>query len=125
MTLEYTSGTVYKAACSIFSGFCPIHERLVSNLLFADAAAMVTHKEQALQCITSCFTEAVQLFGLEVNLKKTDVLYQPAPCEAYHPPCIFIGDTELKFVQHFTYLGCTIFIQCLDFQGNQQQAHKG
>ncbi|XP_063614375.1 uncharacterized protein LOC134787527 [Penaeus indicus] len=50
---------------------------------------------------------AVQLFGLEVSLKKTEVLHQPAPREEYRPPHITIGETELKAVHQFTYLGCT------------------
>ena len=33
---------------------------------------------------------------------------QPAPREEYRPPHITIGETELKSVQQFTYLGCTI-----------------
>ena len=64
--------------------------------------------ERALQYITSCFANAAQLFGLQVSLKKTEVLYQPAPREVYHPPHITIGETELKSVQQFSYLGCTI-----------------
>ena len=55
------------------------HERLIRDLLFADDAALVAHTERALQCITSCFANGTQLFGLEVSLKKTEVLYQPAP----------------------------------------------
>ncbi|XP_063595009.1 uncharacterized protein LOC134771986 [Penaeus indicus] len=51
---------------------------------------------------------AAQLFGLEVSLKKTEVLHQPAPREEYRPPHITIGETELKAVHQFTYLGCTI-----------------
>ena len=84
------------------------HERLIRDLLFADDAALVVHTERALQCITSCFANAAQLFGLEVSLKKMEVLYQPAPQEVYHPPHITIGETELKPVQQFSYLGCTI-----------------
>ena len=83
-------------------------EQLIRELLFADDAALVAHTETALQRVTSCFAEAAQLFGLEVSLKKTEVLYQPAPQVAYHPPHITIGETELKTVQQFTYLGCTI-----------------
>ena len=83
-------------------------EQLIRDLLFADDAALVAHTERALQRITSCFAEAAQLFGLEVSLKKTEVLHQPAPREEYRPPHIIIGNTELKTVQHFTYLGCTI-----------------
>ena len=84
------------------------HERLIRDLLFADDAAVVVHTERALQCITSCFANAAQLFGLEVSLKKMEVLYQLAPREVYHPPHITIGETELKSVQQFSYLGCTI-----------------
>ena len=84
------------------------NERLIRDLLFADDAALVAHTEQALQRLTSCFADASWLFGLEVSLKKLEVLHQPAPQEAYHPPHITIGDTELKSTQQFTYLGCTI-----------------
>jgi len=83
-------------------------EQLIRELLFADDAALVAHSETALQRVTSCFAEASKLFGLKVSLKKTEVLHQPAPQEAYRPPHITIGDTELKAVQQFTYLGCTI-----------------
>ena len=68
-------------------------EKLISELLFADAAALVAHTEAALQRATSCFAEACQLFCLEVNLKKTEVLHQPAPKEVYRPPSILIDQT--------------------------------
>ena len=84
------------------------HEQLIMDLLFADDAALVAHTEQALQRLTACFAEAAQLFGLEVSLKKTEVLHQPAPGEPYNPPHIAIGNTALNAVQQFTYLGCII-----------------
>ena len=83
-------------------------EQMIRDLLFADDAALVAHTSRALQKLTSCFAEAAQLFGLEVSLKKTEVLHQPAPREEFHPPHIFIGETELNVVQQFNYLGCTI-----------------
>ena len=43
-----------------------------------------------------------------MSLKKTEVLHQPAPREEYHVPHINIGETELKSVHQFSYLGCTI-----------------
>ena len=49
-----------------------------------------------------------QLFGLEVSLKKTEVLHQPAPQNEYRAPYISIGETVLKSVEQFTYLGCAI-----------------
>ena len=47
-------------------------------------------------------------FGLTINLKKTEVLYQPPPREAYIPPHISIDGTNLIAVEHFTYLGSVI-----------------
>lgn len=41
-------------------------EHLVRNLLFANDAAIFAFSEQALQRLSSCFAEAVQLLGLEV-----------------------------------------------------------
>ena len=37
-------------------------EQMILDLLFADDAALVAHSERALQCLTSCFAEAAQLF---------------------------------------------------------------
>ncbi|KAI8484505.1 hypothetical protein Bbelb_377760 [Branchiostoma belcheri] len=83
-------------------------EQLIRELLFADDAALVAHTEFAMQRVTSCFAEASELFGLEVSLKKTEVLHQPAPRKEYRPPCIKIGEKPLKAVHQFTYLGSTI-----------------
>ncbi|GFS08107.1 hypothetical protein ElyMa_001266300, partial [Elysia marginata] len=83
-------------------------ERLIRDLLFADDAALVAHTEQALQRITSCFAETSSLFGLEVSLKKTEVLHQPAPYDLYIQPRISINNTGLKATQQFTYLGSII-----------------
>ena len=83
-------------------------EQLIRELLFADDAARVAHTETALQRLTSCFAEAAQLFGLEVSLKKTEVLHQLSLQEEYHPPHISIGQSERKTVHQFCYLGCTI-----------------
>ena len=83
-------------------------EQLIRDLLFADDAALVAHTERSLQRLTSCFAEAAQLFGLEISLKKTEVLHQPAPQEEYHPPHISIDETELNTVHKFAYLGCII-----------------
>ena len=84
------------------------YEGLIMDLLFADDAALVAHTQSALQRITSCFAESAQLFELEVSLKKTEVLHQPAPQDAYLAPHISIVEIVLKSVQQFSYLGCAI-----------------
>ena len=84
-------------------------EQLFRGLLFADDAAIVAHTETALSHITSCSVEAAQVFGLEVSQKKTEVLHQPSPQGAHHPPRISIEQSELKSVHRFSCLGCKIF----------------
>ena len=61
--------------------------------------------EEALKHIVNCFSDAAKNFGLTISLKKTEVLYQPPPCEAYSLPHISIDGTNLDAVEHFTYLG--------------------
>lgn len=50
-------------------------EQLIRDLLFADNTALLAQTETALQRITSCFEKTAQLFGLEVSLKKNEVLH--------------------------------------------------
>ncbi|RVE73868.1 hypothetical protein OJAV_G00035550 [Oryzias javanicus] len=66
------------------------------------------HWGKSTSAISIQLCNAAKLFGLEVSLKKTEVLHQLAPREVYQPPHVYIGETELKAVQQFTYLGCTI-----------------
>jgi len=61
-----------------------------------------------MQRITSCFAEAAQLFRLDVSLKKTEVVQQPAPQEEYHPHSLSTEQSELKAVHQFSYSGCVI-----------------
>lgn len=70
-----TSATALRQ--SIFNfGTLEVHaktiEQLFRDLLFPDDAALVADTERALQHHMSCFAEAAQLFGLDVNLKKTE-----------------------------------------------------
>ena len=62
------------------------------------------YPHRALLYITSCFTEATELFGLEVSLKKRELLYQSVPWEEYWLSHINIDVTELKAIYWFTYL---------------------
>jgi len=68
----------------------------------------MAHEETHLQAIVDKFSEASNLFGLTISLGKTEVLFQPAPNTVPSQPCITIGDTQLKNVDSFKYLGSTI-----------------
>ena len=82
--------------------------RLIRDLLFADDATLVAHTEQVLQRITSCFADESRLFGLDINLRKTEVLHQPVTREEHRPPYVSISNVGLMLTQLFTYLGCII-----------------
>ena len=77
-------------------------EELNTVLLFADDCALLTHSEEALQHIINRFSIVAKNFGLIISQKKTEVLYQPPPREAYSH--ISIDGTNLNAVEHFTYL---------------------
>ena len=77
-------------------------EELMTGLLFADDCALLAHTEDALQHIFNRFSDEAKNFGLNSSLKKTDVLYQPPPREAYSPPHIRINYTNLNALEHFT-----------------------
>ena len=80
-------------------------EQLIMELLFADECALLAHTEVALQNPVDHFSEASKAFELTISLKKTEVLFQPAPLQNYTPPHITIDGTTLNSVEHFTYLG--------------------
>ena len=61
-------------------------EQMVLELLFADDCALIAPTEEALQRTVNCFGKAATAFGLTISLKKTEVMYQPPPCESYSEP---------------------------------------
>ena len=50
---------------------------LMRELLFADDSALVAHSAEEMQKIVDAFSNASKRFGLKINIKKTEVLYQP------------------------------------------------
>ena len=58
-------------------------ERIPKQLLYADDCALEAHSQQDIQLITNKFTEAARKYELAINAKKTEVMFQPAPGNAY------------------------------------------
>ena len=46
------------------------------ELLFANDSALVAHSAEKMQKIVDAFSDASKKFGLKINIKKTEVLYQ-------------------------------------------------
>ncbi|KAK7102272.1 hypothetical protein V1264_020516 [Littorina saxatilis] len=68
---------------------------LIRDMLFADDAALKTHKEERLM---NNFSGACQDFGLTISLKKTNIVGQDTEC----PPIITINNYKLDVVNEFT-----------------------
>ena len=50
---------------------------LMRELLFADDSGLVVHSAEEMQNIVDAFSNASKKLGLKINIKKTEVLYQP------------------------------------------------
>ena len=60
-----------------------------------------------MQQIVDAFSAASRKFGLQINIKKTEVLFQP--CSNHRDEKeILVDGTALNQVDSFTYLGSTI-----------------
>ena len=81
---------------------------LIRDLLYADDADLVTHTEADLQSLLTAFDSTAEAFGLTINLKKTVVMYQPAPGKTYYSPTIYLKGEVLKVVDKFVYIGGTL-----------------
>ena len=80
---------------------------LIRELLFADDTALVAHSAEEMQKIVDAFSDASKKFGLKINIKKTEVLYQPNSTRTQEED-IMVDGNKLNSVLEFTYLGSTI-----------------
>lgn len=76
----------------------------ITELQYADDNAIVALSEDDLQCSLTAFAKAYKQLGLAINIKKTQILFQPLP-DCITPPNIYIENTKLENVDHFPYLG--------------------
>ena len=64
---------------------------------------------EEVQEITNRFADAAKLFGLKINISKTEFLFQPAPDKPYSMhPSASVNGTQLKEAATFPYLGSMI-----------------
>ena len=101
-----TDGGVYKT--QRLKSITKISKALVRDLLYADDCAIVAYSEKDLQEMANALSAATKRYGLTISIKKTEVLYQPAPGTTRKDPEIKIDNQKLKNVDAFTYLGCTL-----------------
>ena len=61
-----------------------------------------------MQQIVDRFSSAADIFGLKINISKTELLYHPPPMSIELPETIPVHDEPLKTTESFTYLGSTV-----------------
>jgi len=85
-----------------------VQEDTVRDLLFADDCALNAGTQLDMQQSMDLFSSACDNFGLLISIKKTEVMYQPAPKKPYIEPSISVNGQKLHAVDRFTYLGSTL-----------------
>ena len=80
---------------------------LVREILFADDSALVAPSAEEMQKIVDAFSNASKKFGLKINIKKTEVLYQSNSTRTREED-IMVDGNKLNSVLEFTYLGSNI-----------------
>ena len=91
-----------------FAANTKVLSALLRDLLYADDCDLVTHTEQEMQDLLDCFSKTCSAFGLTISIKKTVIMYQPAPGKTYTEPNILVYGQRLKIVDQFVYLGSTL-----------------
>ena len=92
------------------------------ELLFADDSALVAHSAEEMHNIVDAFSNASKKFGLKINIKKTEVLYQPNSTRTREED-IMVDGNKLNSVMEFTYIGRTISSDgCIDDEIQRRMA---
>ena len=85
-----------------------VHVDKLREFLFADDCALNAGSIEDMQRSMNLFATACNNFGLTINTKKTEVMYQPAPQKSYQKPTVSVNGQNLAAVDNFTYLGSTL-----------------
>ena len=64
--------------------------------------------EEKMQKGVDQVSDSCDSYHLTIRIKKTEVVYQPAPGKPYKEPTITVKGQRLQVVDKFTYLGSTL-----------------
>ena len=83
-------------------------EVCIRELLYADDSALVASNAVDIQQIVDHFSFAADMFGLKINISKTELFYKLPPKSTELPETITVHDEPLRTTESFTYLGSTV-----------------
>ena len=87
----------------------------INNLRYADDTVLMAKSEEDLQKLVNRLDQISREFGMEINIKKTEVM--TVSKRTVKPDCkIFLNGRQLKQVDFFKYLGCIIADDCRDLK---------
>ena len=81
---------------------------MLDEFLFADDIAKGAPTEEKTQKDVDQLSDSCDSYDLTISIKKTEVLYQPAPGKPYKEPTITVKGRRLQVVDKFTCLGSTL-----------------
>ena len=81
--------------------------KVQTEFLFADDMAKGAPTEEKMQKGVDQVSYSCDSYDLTISIKKTEVVYQPAPGKPYKEPTITVNGQRLQVVDKFTYLGST------------------
>ena len=81
---------------------------VLDQFLFADDMAKGAPTEEKTQKDVDQVSDSCDSYDLTISIKKTKVVYQPAPGKPYKEPTITMKGQRLQVVDKFTYLGSTL-----------------
>ncbi|CAH0722412.1 unnamed protein product, partial [Brenthis ino] len=79
----------------------------ITEIMYADDLCFVADTCEGLQALISCLNDVCCKFGLSINVKKTEVMAMNID-EQLLVPDFLIGNSKLKQVESFKYLGSIV-----------------
>ena len=85
-----------------------VQTEVLDQFLFADGMAKGAPTEEKMRKGVDQVSDSRYSYDLTISIKKTEVVYQPAPEKPYKEPTISVKGQRLQMVDKFTYLGSTL-----------------
>ena len=86
-----------------------LQTEVLDEFLFADDMAKGAPTEEKMQKGVDQVSDSCDSYDLTISIKKTEVVYQPAPGKPYKELTITVKGRRLQVVDKFTYLGSTLY----------------
>ena len=85
-----------------------VQTEVLDEFLFADDMAKGAPTEEKMQKGVDQVSDSCDSYDLTISIKKTEVVYQPAPGKPYKEPSITVKGQRLQVVNKFTFFGSTL-----------------